>query len=292
MTPSNDFPWANDSPWETHASRWQHVGAPLRPSAQDLKIVQETLARCADTPDTVHALLLGVTAEITALTWPSNTTLVAVDTSQAMIQRHWQAPRSIHAFPVLGRWQRMPLQSQSIDFTIADGSLSIQANAAALSAVIASLAHTMRPRATFVLRAFVRPASSETPDQVFQAMHGGQIGSFAVLKWRLLMSLHESSNEGVPLRQVYKTFRTLAPSSQQLSKQLGWPAASIDTIESYRGTAARYFFPTLIQLRELLARYFDEMSCHIPSYELGHCCPTLVLSRTPHPHLLPRGRGD
>lgn len=270
---------ATDSPWDVHAARWHRVGCPLRPGVQDLEVFQEVLTRFARQHERVHALLLGVTAELTGLDWPANAALVAVDSSRAMLRQHWSAPRGIASFAVLGRWEQMPLQQDSIDLVCADGSLSIQANEAALAAVLGQLAHVMRDAGLVVLRTFVRPEVRESPDHVIAAMRRGEIGSFDVLKWRLLMSLHESSTEGVVLHAVHQTFREAVPDSLELAGQLDWPVAGIDTIESYRNASGRYFFPSLAQLRTLLGEHFAELNCHVPGYELGHCCPTLVLRR-------------
>ena len=59
-------------------------------------------------------------------------------------------------------------------------------------------------------------------------------------------------------------------------------AGHLTTVEVYRGSPAVYSFPTLAELRAELAADFEELSCHVPGYELGERCPTLVLSPRPH----------
>jgi hypothetical protein len=56
------------------------------------------------------------------------------------------------------------------------------------------------------------------------------------------------------------------PDSSELARQLGWRVESIDTIESYRDASGRYFFPTLVQLRQWLHEHFIEVACSVPGY--------------------------
>ncbi len=127
-----------------------------------------------------------------------------------------------------------------------------------------------------VMRTFARPEIRETPERVLHDLRQNRIGSMHVAKWRLAMSLHGALSSGIQLNSVWRVFRDAEPDSQSLSLRTGWPIAEIDTIEAYRGVSTRYLFPTLAELRELMSEDFAEESCHFPTYELGHCCPTLV----------------
>ncbi len=53
---------------------------------------------------------------------------------------------------------------------------------------------------------------------------------------------------------------------------------AIDSIDVYRGAGSRLIFPTLRETRALLAADFRELECHVPGYELGERCVTLLLA--------------
>ena len=93
------------------------------------------------------------------------------------------------------------------------------------------------------------------------------------------MALQVSDVSGVVLDSVWCAFRDGSPSSAALAASTGWAVPTIETIEAYRGATSRYFFPTLRQLRRLIAPWFIELACEIPTYELGERCPTLTLER-------------
>ena len=52
----------------------------------------------------------------------------------------------------------------------------------------------------------------------------------------------------------------------------------IATIDAYRGAPACYSFPTLAELRAVLAGAFSEQACRMLDYELGERCPILLLA--------------
>jgi len=75
------------------------VGAPLRPSRQDIDLLQRfvaekhDLAACASP----RVVLLGVTPEIATMRWPPETCLLAVDRHLGMIENIWPGNESVHA---------------------------------------------------------------------------------------------------------------------------------------------------------------------------------------------------
>ena len=50
----------------------------------------------------------------------------------------------------------------------------------------------------------------------------------------------------------------------------------VNTIHNYREVATRYSFPTLAEARAL-AGDFEIVATHVPAYELGERCPTLIM---------------
>jgi SAM-dependent methyltransferase len=265
-----------ESPWERHAALWQHIGPPLRPCEADLQVFRHELKRMAAHREHAHSLILGVTEEITALEWPTNSSLIAVDSSTAMLARRWRPPRGITSWGVLGLWDRLPVMAGSIDLIVSDGSLSILPNATAVAGVLRELATALHPSGRVVVRVFVRDEQERTPGEVIDGLRRGEFGNFHVFKWRLLMSMHRSASDGVLLEEIYHVVQDAVPDRRALSRLLGWPIETIATIDSYRGVTGRYFFPSLPQLQDLAAADFVLAACHTHPYELGDRCPMLV----------------
>jgi len=266
------------SPWEKHARQWNHIGPPLRPCPQDQQFVQTEVNDIARARDRVEALMLGVTVELTAINWPANCSLTAVDSSRAMLMQRWRAPAGIKSAALQGLWEQLPVARKSLDLVLADGSLSILPNARGVAEVLHELAAVVSPGGRIVTRVFIRQETEPTPGEVIDAMRRGKYGNFHVFKWRLLMALHNSPTEGVLLNTVYQTVCDAIPDRAAAACELGWPVESVNTIDAYRDVLGRYFFPCHAQFRELMGADLRELDCLVPTYELGERCPTLVLS--------------
>ena len=266
------------SPWEKHAAQWNHIGPPLRPCPQDLQFVQTEVNDVARARNRVEALLLGVTVELTGISWPANCSLTAVDSSRSMLIQRWRAPAGIKSTALQGLWQQLPVPRKSLDLVLADGSLSAMPNVRGLTGVLRELAAVLSPGGRIVTRLFIRQETEPTPGEVIDAMGRGEYGNFHVFKFRLLMALHNSPTEGVLLNTVYQTVCDAIPDRAAVARELGWPLESINTIDAYRNVSGRYYFPCLAQFRELMCGDLRELDCLMPTYEMGERCPTLVLS--------------
>jgi hypothetical protein len=77
---------------------------------------------------------------------------------------------------------------------------------------------------------------------------------------------------------VWRAWERRRLDAADVAGRLGWSVESVRTLEAYRGVATRYSFPTLAEARASVARWFVERACHVPDYELGDRCPTLVLA--------------
>lgn len=60
----------------------------------------------------------------------------------------------------------------------------------------------------------------------------------------------------------------------------GWTRSEIVGVESYRDLEARYYLPTLDELRQTLRSGFVEIDCAWGRHELGDRCPTFVFAAT------------
>ena len=257
--------------------KWSHLGAPLRPSADDTAVVQRVVA---DLGGGAHAVVLGLTPEILACTWPADIALSAVDHSPALRPaRGPPAKGPQNSRVVLADWCAMPIPSGTIDLVAGDGCYILQNFPEGYAALTREVRRVLRPAGRFLIRVFLRPDRLESVGDIARALAGGEIGSVHALKLRLLAALHGASGAGSRLDDVWQAW---APMSSQLPARLagvsGWTAEEIVGIESYRGMDSRYFLPTLAELRQTLHAFFREVECARGRHELADRCPTFVLT--------------
>ncbi|MFO0760573.1 MAG: class I SAM-dependent methyltransferase [Byssovorax sp.] len=269
-------------PWRKNAAQWHRIGPPLRPVADDLAIVEEAAEewRAAHAGRPLRALILGVTPELCTLPWPAGTALVAVDRSPDMIREVWPEtglPKGASA--IAADWRDLPFPDGAFDLIAGDGCYSLLPFPDDYRIFGTEMRRVLAPEGRFLMRAFVQPAKRESADAVGEALWSGRIGSFHAFKWRLAMSLQPSTAQGVRLADVWDAWHSICPDPAALGERLGWPLDTITTIDAYRGAPAHYNFPSVAELRAILAGHFIEIACHTPSYELGDRCPTLVARR-------------
>ncbi len=273
--------------WQRQWQWWHTIGPPLRPSETDVALMEEAVNAYAGAQMTNGqiglqapvALLLGVTPELAAMRWPQGTSLRAVDKSQEMIDRVWPGTAPTGAQPMCGHWLKLPLPTASVDIVVGDGVFSQVSYPEEAAGLVEEIRRVLRPGGLFALRTFVRPQSQPSVEQVFRHLEAGEYGSFHVFKWCLNMALQPSLQEGVRLDNVWKIFIDRYPEPARLALARGWPRQDVETIHAYEGSPARFFYPTLTELRHYLETAFDETACREPAYELGERCPHLQLWR-------------
>ena len=267
--------------WDLQARQWSCIKPPLRPAPEDVRTAQGVVDRwCATHDRPPRALVLGSTIELASLRWPERSTIVALDRSLAMLHGVWR--RASAAPAIAGGWLETPILDDSCDIVFGDGSLT-QVRRADGVALARALRRVVRPDGLVLLRILTRPSPLETADAVWADLMAGRIGSFHVFKLRLLMALHGLGGEVRP-HDVWAHVLDRAGSVERLARQGGWSADEVATIDAYRGQSAIYWFPTLSDVRAVVGAHFVEQSCCVPAYELGHCCPTLLLTpRTTQP---------
>jgi SAM-dependent methyltransferase len=242
--------------WARIARHWALLGPPLRPSPEDVAITAREATRAT------RALVLGVTPELAALPVRS---LVAIDHTRAMIGAIF--PPAPNRAAIVGDWRALPLPSRSIDLIAGDGALACLPFPDGTRALAAELARVLAPGGRVVLRLFASPPAPESLDEIRIASDRG----FHAFKWRVAMAL-AAPDRNVRVSDIHRAFETICPDRAALP----WPRAVIDTIDAYRDSPASYAFPTVDETRAALAPLVD-VACHVPSYELGDRCPTLVL---------------
>ena len=267
--------------WPEIARRWEQVGPPLRPSAEDLAFCAEAVGGWSRRHGAPRVLLLGVTPELYHLPWPGGSDLLAADHTEAMIDAVWPGPREA---ALCTEWLDLALADGSRDVVLCDGGLHLLAYPEEQRRLVGLLRDVLSDDGLCILRLFVPPPRREPADAVLDDLLAGAIPSLNILKLRLWMSLQESAAEGVELGSVWRALHEVAPGLEGLAERLGWPVEHMLAIDTYRGSTARYYLVTVDQVSDLFCRGaggFELARLCVPSYEMGEQCPTLVLRRLP-----------
>ncbi len=262
-----------DDHWPRHARQWALVGPPLRPSPADVAAVRAQLARCGPTP---RGLVLGVTPELIGAGWPATARLIAVERSADVIAA--LGPRGPTATALQADWRALPLAARSIDLVVGDGVLSTLRFPDDYRALAGELTRVLAPGGRVALRLFAAPAVAEPLDAVAAALGAGTIGSFHALKWRVAMAI-QPADRNVAVAAIGRAVEALCGDRAALAARTGWPRAVIDAIESYRGSALTYSFPTPAEVMAALGDALAVVDEAVPGYELGARCPTVVWAR-------------
>jgi hypothetical protein len=131
-----------------------------------------------------------------------------------------------------------------------------------------------------VARFFAAPEQREPPAEVMRRLRAGAFGSFHVFKFHLVMSLQADEAAGVVLGDVWRFWASQSLDPERLHRHTGWPLEEILTIEYFRGSEARLWFPTLPQWRAECEAHFELRESITPTYEMGDRCPLFVLARS------------
>lgn len=256
--------------WQAVAARWAQVGPPLRPSPDDVAVYQKLVE--AWKPQ--RTLILGVTPEIEALSYPEENQVFALDHTLGMIEAVWPGPRSR---VVKGNWRAMPFGAGSFDVGFCDGGLHLQPFPVGQREVARSLCQALKIGGRAVFRLFPMPEAALAPERVLTELWEGSIPNLNVLKLRLGWALQHSPEEGVSLADVYQTIADLGSDLNVLADCLHWKREHLLAIESYRGSANQYHF---LGLDDAVRLFCDEAGgFELESIEPMDGCPIVVFRK-------------
>jgi hypothetical protein len=227
-----------------------------------------------------RVLLLGVTPELYRLPWGEGTDFLAVDRTMEVIEAVWPGPRDAARCE---DWLEMRLPAASRDIVLCDGGLNLLAYPGEQQQLASILRDVLAEEGLCILRLFVRPADRETGDAVLADLMAGRIANMNVLKVRLWAALQESPSQGVELDAVWRAVQGAAGNLEELASRVGWPLDETLFINAYRGSTARYWIGTVDEVATIFCQEvggFELAGIHVPSYEGGRQCPTVVLRRT------------
>ena len=272
---------ADDVVWASIARCYAAFGSPLVPTREDIHAYESAMLAQAQagTGDGIRALMLGVTPGIALMKWPAGSRITAVDISSAVIGALWPGDIPGIRKAICASWFAIPMARKSCDVVFGDGSL----NACRFPGEVRDLVHTVADllvdEGLFVVRSYIRPQSPEAIDAVFSDLfsaHGMDVDCF---KMRLWLAMQRSVEDGVPVKEAARILDKHNLDHRVMKERIGWSSAAVEPFAAWKTSDAVYSFPTLDELREVLGERFDEVSVTYPGYELGNCCPTLVMRR-------------
>ena len=265
--------------WADLSLRWDELGPPERPAKEDTEFLERLVAEACAAAGVVgpRVLMLGVTPETATMRWPSGTRLLALDFCDEMIRRVWPARASPPGGPVLADWLSMPVADGSYDLVVGDGVLTPTRYPDGCATLLRQARRVLRDRGVLALRFFTRPEAPEPVERVFARLRAGEFRSLDAMKWRLVASLHDDATGDVRMGDVWDAWEANVPEPAALMRSLGFPDRAPRIFEGLRGVEARATFPTLAEVRALLAREFQEVRCMWPRYEDGERYPTMLL---------------
>jgi SAM-dependent methyltransferase len=265
--------------WGAFADAYHNLGPPLKPSAEDVEVVEGALEqwRRERPARELNALLCGVTPAFANLNFPAGTRLLAAEQSEPMIRALWPGDNATR-MAVRGNWLELPRADHTCDIVLGDGCFQCMAYPGGHRALLASMHRVLVSDGIVLMRFFVRPSVREDIDSLFADLHAAKISSFHVFKWRLAMALQSSTEAGIVVNEIYEAWAARGIRSTDLATKLGWPVAAIDTITAYQGKGTRFSFSTLEEIRAVVQEHFDEIFVREPGYDLGERCPMFALS--------------
>jgi SAM-dependent methyltransferase len=266
--------------WTLLAKSYVLARPPLLPSPEDIHAMEEALAKHARAGAAfgIRALMLGVTPAIAGMNWPPGASVAAADASIDMIRALWTYDPSDQR-AVTATWTALPLRSASCDVVVGDGSLNCLPHPGPAANAMREVARVLRPGGLFLHRCYVRQDPPETPQQVVDDLVQGRIATFPEIKFRLLVALQRSTEEGLAVRDVYEFWRSLDFDWNSFAHVPGWEPELVATMANYKDSPTVYAFPNLAEWRGLFVRCFHEVSLRPASYRFGDQCPLLVLRR-------------
>jgi SAM-dependent methyltransferase len=264
--------------WSDAARKWDALSSPLRPHSDDIAVVERVAAELTPVDGPLTVAVLGMTKEVIGCRWPQGTKLGAFDGSAEVIRLVWPPPNAPEgAFAQVATWSELPFGDDEVDVVTADGSLGCLDYPDGARQLFRELRRILRPAGRFVARTTLRPETPDTMEQIVADLEAGRIGNGSALRVRVGAALHPDGLGGFRLQQLWDAWQQLIPDVEAASRTLGWPAATLRMIEVTRANDFRITYPTLAELRGLLAPEFEEIECVFGTYELAEWSPTLVL---------------
>jgi hypothetical protein len=277
MTNSSTIP-SGEGHWKSHAIRWDLIGPPLRPSPDELDVVAAVVSELRSQVGDrgLDALILGVTVEYARFPWPPRSNLTALERSESMIRHVWPGSTAATERALRGDWLAPEASLGPFDLLLGDGVLSMLAYPGDYERFGRTMRGLTRAGGRWVLRLYARPVEPEEPEGLLDDLREGRLTNINEFKLRLGMLLCDAGRaDDVGVSEMWRFWDEARRRDPSLRDR--WSTELQSTIENYRDGVARYSFPRLDPVLDLLRRYATIRGVRFPGYRLGDCCPTVIL---------------
>ena len=211
------------------------------------------------------------------MNWPKGSHVLAAELSQAVIDALCPGDIPGAREAICASWLSIPVKRKYYHVVVGDGSLSTCRYPGEVKALIHAIADLLLEHGTLAIRSYVRPQEHESVTAVMDDLFGAKGMTVDAFKMRLYLAMQRTPQEGVSVREAVRILESYDLSPRNMQDWFGWSRAAVEPFYGWRTSHATYSFPTIEELLALLNECFDRVCMSYPTYELGHCCPTLVM---------------
>lgn len=244
--------------WAARSQHWGQMGPPLQPNHEVLDFMLSLVPRES------NIMLLGVTPQIAQ----KYTSVVAVDYSEAMIQRVWPGNSNTKR-AILCNWLEFT-PNNKFDAILGDGSINMLQHPREVQNFFSRLSLWLKPDAPLVCRIFTRFDEPVTLDRIHSELHTNR--NFAA--WRRLLNMYLAEQKGplVKHSDTLDLFNELFPDRSKLP----WTSEQCAKLDAYRNTDTYTWFPRRDEFLQLIPSNIHAQFTDVGTYEHATAYPILT----------------
>ncbi|MFN3238035.1 MAG: class I SAM-dependent methyltransferase [Pseudomonadales bacterium] len=265
--------------WSKMSAAWKHVGPPLRPSPSEQALFNQLIEYGhPNTSGENLALILGVTAELLQLNWPSDTRVLALDSSPEMIGRVWPGDKSA---AIAGSWTQAPFRTGSLDTIVLDGGFGLLPYPDGQKSLLLEICRLLSPGGLFVVRLFAPSGRTDSLDLIRADINSQAVQSLDELKFRLWGVLQQEPISGVRPADVVAMIDQFVEETGWQATTRNWQPEHLKTLDFHRQSKACYHLVDAEAFAKLVRQVsgLDVISVQYPDHKFGGSCPIVCVQR-------------
>lgn len=266
--------------WASIARRYAAFGSPLVPCRDDILAFESAVEAAAATQEEreLKAVTLGVTPGLALMKWPHNSRITAIEMSQDVIDALWPGDIADRRRALCANWNAISEEVDGCDIVLGDGSLNVCRFPHEAQYLARAIGSVLEDGGLFAIRIYISAGPFESVDEVFRELFsfGMRVDLF---KMRLWMAMQRTVENGVAMREAAHILHAYNLDPHVMQERIGWSREAIEPFHDWAASNAVYTFPSISEFMEVMSDTFEEVSVCWPRYELGHCCPTVIMRR-------------